>query len=130
MTAVTANVIEAQLAAVCALFPGTETVHRPDGTDLIMVPRMPLPTGWNQRETVTRFLAPVGFPMARPDCFWADATLRLANGSMPNASGVQQLPGETESWLWFSWHLGSWNPLTDTLLTYVRVIQNRFAQTL
>lgn len=121
--------VEAQLDAVRAVFPEASAVARSDGTALVTVPGVPLPPGWNAPTTTIYFLAPAGYPMAQPDCFWADPTLRLAGGAMPQSSGLNSIPGETEPRLWFSWHLtGGWNPVRDTLLSYVRTIQGRFAK--
>jgi hypothetical protein len=121
--------VEAQIEAVRTLFPEASAVSRGDGTVLVTIPGVPLPAGWSARTTTAYFLAPAGYPMAQPDCFWADATLRLASGAMPQASGLTPIPGESEPRLWFSWHLTSgWNPVRDTLLSYVRTIQGRFAR--
>ena len=94
---------------------------------LITVPNLQLSSGWSKSTSTVRFLAPVPFPAAQPDCFWADADLRLANGASPSNSGVQVIPETSLKALWFSWHLSSWSPANDDLLTYVRFIQKRFA---
>ena len=47
---------------------------------------------------------------------------------MPNASGMQAIPETAELLLWFSWHVGQWSPNRDSLLTYERVIRNRFRE--
>jgi hypothetical protein len=120
--------VETQLKGVQMAFPGARGVPRGDGTVLVAVPDVPLPAGWNARTTTVYFLAPVGYPMAQPDCFWADASLRLGSGGMPQAANLSPIPGEPEARLWFSWHLSSWNPTRDTLLSYVRTIQGRFAR--
>lgn len=120
------GLVEDQLRALSILFPGSVGTRMPDNTVLVTVPRVRLPGGWSQQETSVSFLIPVGYPMARPDCFWADPNLRLAGGAMPQNVGVSPVPGTAEPRLWFSWHLQAWNPVTDTLLTYVRVIQQRF----
>lgn len=121
--------VEAQLAAVQAFFPEATAARRADGTVLVMVPDVPLPPGWNVSSTTIFFLAPAGYPAAQPDCFWADVSLRLANGMMPQASNMTPIPGEATPRLWFSWHLtGGWNPVRDTLLSYVRTVQGRFAR--
>lgn len=99
---------------------------RGDGTALITIPDITLPPGWNARQTTVSFLAPVGYPMAKPDCFWASPDLRLANGAMPQSANLSPIPGDPAARLWFSWHLSTWNPLNDTLLTYARVVQERF----
>lgn len=66
--------------------------------------------------------------MSRPDCFWVDGDLRLQNGDVPKNSGTQPLPGVSASTLWFSWHAASWNPNTDDLRTYLRLIENRLSR--
>lgn len=117
-----------QLAQLRHKFPGAAGEALPDGTVLVSVPNIALPVGWNQISTAVRFLAPVGYPTARPDCFFADGTLRLANGGMPANTNVQQLPGGAEVCVWFSWHVAAWNPATDTLVTYLRVIVDRLGR--
>lgn len=129
MSAATTGPVEAQLEAVRASFPGASAARRGDGTVLVTVPDVPLPPGWNAASTAIFFLAPAGYPAAQPDCFWADASLRLASGMMPQASNMTPIPGEANPRLWFSWHLtGGWNPMRDSLLSYVRTIQGRFAR--
>jgi len=98
----------------------------PDGSHLITIPAYELPDGWSKSRVDLKFIAPVGYPLARPDCFWADADLRLANGSLPmNTAPNPPLPYSPGSHLWFSWHVASWNPNNDNLLTYVYVIKRR-----
>lgn len=119
-------VLDDQLAVLQKSFPGA-TVTKADGVlALVKVPEVPLPPGWNRRTTTVYFVAPTGFPMAKPDCFWAQPDLRLFNEAMPQSSAFNVVPGLGAPHLWFSWHLQTWNPLTDTLITYVRVIRDRF----
>jgi hypothetical protein len=125
---VMAGPIEEQLTRLQETYPGAEAISLPDGTALVTIPRVSLPPGWNQPVSGVSFIVPVGYPMARPDCFWADSNLRLAGGGMPQNAGVNQAPGQPEPRLWFSWHLAAWNPASDSLLTYLRVIQRRFAE--
>jgi hypothetical protein len=120
--------VEAQVKGIQKVFPKASADPRGDGTVLVTVPDVPLPAGWSARTTTVHFLAPAGYPMAQPDCFWADATLRLEGSGMPQAANLSPIPGEAEARLWFSWHLTSWNPTRDTLLSYVRTIQGRFAR--
>lgn len=105
--------------------PNASVVSLPDNTVLVTVPEVRLPPGWSQQTTAIDFIIPVGYPAARPDCFYADANLRLASGGMPASSGANQLPHLGQQRLWFSWHVSSWQPGRDDLLTYVGVIQNR-----
>lgn len=100
----------------------------PDGTSFITIPNIALPPGWNKPMTSISFIAPVGYPNAKPDCFYADSDLRLAGQAMPQGTQLNSIPGRSQAYLWFSWHLASWSPVSDSLLTYVRVIEQRLSQ--
>lgn len=105
----------------------------PNGSYLIKVPEVGMPaSGWDQnRKAVTiLFVAPPGYPAAQPDCFWVEpGGLRLENGDTPQASNESNpIPGDTvtpRNTTWFSWHLQSWNPNNDSLVTYFNVIMQR-----
>jgi Prokaryotic E2 family E len=119
------TVIEQQLDQLRARYPEAEARSQTDGSYLIQVPQVELPAAkWNQAKTDVYFIAPAGYPVARPDCFWADFSLRLANGGLPQNSSPQPTPFGMNL-LWFSWHLTTWNP-RDTLQTFLAVIQERF----
>lgn len=123
------SVVERHVEELRALFPGTTGILNPDGTTLIHVPNVKLPAHWGKKQTGIWFFAPVGYPMARPDCFWADADLALKSGA-PLKNAHQQIPpfgGEAR--LWFSWHVQHWNPHSDTLRTFMRVIRDRLGRT-
>jgi hypothetical protein len=117
--------IEQQFATLKSYHPEASILRLPDGSHRVVVPNIPLPTGWTKNTTSIRFIAPVGYPMARPDCFWADVDLRLTNGHLPQATNLTPMPPNQEVLLWFSWHLNTWNPNNDSLLTYVNVIKRR-----
>ncbi len=68
----------------------------PSGAHLITIPNVVLPPGWNQNETTVRFIAPVGYPFAAPDCFWADRGLLLENGLVPQTTNYQDIPEVNE----------------------------------
>ena len=97
----------------------------PDGSHLVTIPEYELPDGWSKSIVDIKFIAPVGYPLARPDCFWADLDLRLCNGNPPMNTGNTPVPYETTGHLWFSWHVATWNPNNDNLLTYFYVIKRR-----
>jgi hypothetical protein len=105
--------------------PEASIIQLPNGSHVVSVPNISLPPGWTKCATAIKFIAPVGYPMARPDCFWADADLRLINGNLPQNANPNQMPPSQELLLWFSWHLTTWNPNSDNLLTYVNVIKRR-----
>ena len=117
--------LEQQFELLRNYLPQTSLQKLPDGSHLVIVPGFALPTGWSKRSVEVKFVAPVGYPLARPDCFWTDSDLRLQNGSMPQATGGNAIPHVNAQHLWFSWHVTSWNPNADSLLTYLYVIKRR-----
>lgn len=122
------SLIDVQLEDLRRDHPEATADPRPDGTSLVTVPKVSLPSGWNQSHTTVRFLAPVGFPMAQPDCFWADEALRLAGGALPKNAQVQSPPFGGPPKLWFSWHVSVWSGSRDTIKSYIGTIRNRLAR--
>ena|SRR5579863_2340354 len=110
------------MAAVVESYPSAAIQETGDGTHIVSA-RLTLHAGWNAASTLVRFLVPIPFPAAQPDCFYADPGLRLANGAMPMNAGLQPLAGE--QLVWFSWHVAYWNPARDSLLGYMRFIAER-----
>lgn len=108
-------------------FQGATISEQADGTALICLPDVDLPSGWTATTTTVWFVVPVGYPAAQPDCFWVAADLKLESGVVPASSGAQQLPGNPQPALWFSWHLASWRPAVDSISTYARFILRRLA---
>jgi Prokaryotic E2 family E len=117
--------IQEQLEILRTEFPKATLATLPGGASLISVPGIALPTGWSKAETTVRFAAPVGYPFSPPDCFWADSDLRLVNNALPQNSAPNNPCPDGSQLLWFSWHVGQWNPNSDSLLTYLRVIRRR-----
>jgi hypothetical protein len=107
-------------------YPQAQLTPLLDGSHLIAIPDFKLPLGWSKQIVTIKFLAPVGYPFGRPDCFWTDFDLKLANGNPPQRTGGNPIPNVGGQHLWFSWHLSAWNPNSDNLLTYVHVIKRRF----
>lgn len=95
-----------------------------DSSAWVEIPNMELPTGWNMPRSTIAFQVPNGYPQAKPDCFYADANLRLATGALPVNSNVQNTPAGSPM-LWFSWHVNNWRPNEDSLLTWMRVVERR-----
>ena len=121
--------LEQQFEALKAEYRPAEMQMLPAGGAVITVPDYLLPPGWSHPRTTVTFVAPVGYPLAKPDCFWALPDLRLQNGSMPQATNHQPVAGTNGTpQLWFSWHVGPWNPNRDSLLTYLRVIERRLRE--
>lgn len=103
---------------------GASVIQNGDGSAIIVIPNVAL-QGWSKPTTTIRFVAPVGYPHAKPDCFWADADLLTGSGGQPQASNMTPIPGTGELLRWFSWHIAQWNPNRDSLLTYFNVIKRR-----
>jgi Prokaryotic E2 family E len=120
--------LQEQFELLKSEYPEASLQQLPSGAALIIIPSVPLPKGWSLDKTTIKFLAPVGYPFARPDCFWAEQHLRLQNQSMPQNTGFNPIPEVGGNNLWFSWHLGQWNPNRDNLSTYVRAIEARLKE--
>lgn len=96
---------------------------------VIQISSVTLPIGWNKPSTHVSLVAPQGYPFAKPDCFWADVDLRLANGNLPqNAQINNPIPGVPDAMLWFSWHVDPWNPNRDDLVTWFTLIKQRLSK--
>lgn len=101
-----------------------------NGGKLITVPEVALGPGWNRETATVLFVAPPGYPAAQPDCFWVEpAGLRLVGGGTPqNSNDGNPIPNDVQpgrTTTWFSWHVQSWNPNTDSLVTFFKVITKR-----
>lgn len=122
--------IDVHLERLRAREPDLQVRQLADGSQLISIPQVALPAGWNKQHTVVHLVAPQGYPYAQPDCFWADPDLRLSSGAVPQNAGpgtpIPHLPGQAA--LWFSWHLQVWNAARDDLMTWLTVIRQRLAQ--
>ena len=116
---------EQQFGRLRGNYPGSTLERQPDGSALITIPDFPLPPGWNKERTSIVFLVPVGYPMAQPDTFWADADLRLRHGGFPANTDLNTRYGRAEPRLWFSYHPTTWDPSRDTLLTFAKLIRRR-----
>lgn len=123
------TVLEEQLQSLQKEYPQATMQGLGGNQHLVAIPDIKIPQGWSRSSVTIKFIVPVGYPVAKPDCFWTDADLRVANGNLPRSTGANPIPGVGGSHLWFSWHLASWNPNVDSLLTYVNVIRKRLSET-
>jgi hypothetical protein len=113
----------ADLAALAVSYPTAVVADRADHSAVVAVSGLPLGPGWNQPTTEVSFQIPTAYPAAQPDCFYTDPQLRLAGGQLPSNSALNELDGR--QLLWFSWHLTSWHPHRDNLVSYLRFIERR-----
>jgi hypothetical protein len=122
------NAVHEQLELLKQYYPSVSVEKLPDASALVTISNFTLPPGWSKPSANIKFVVPVGYPLAKPDCFWADADLRLHNGGLPANTNVSPIPQTAQAQLWFSWHAGQWYPNRDNLLTYIRVIETRLKQ--
>ena len=121
-------VVERHFARFRDRYNSAEIRELPSGAALITVPEIKIPSGWDTDCLSIRFLVPVGYPNAQPDCFWTQPAILLSNGSQPKNTAQNQIPETNDIWFWFSWHLesGQWNANRDDLVTYFSVVLSRF----
>jgi hypothetical protein len=111
-------------------WPQSHAVEGERGHHLIVVPSVVPARGYDKSICTVLFIAPAGFPAARPWKFWTDAEIRLANNSFPRMTtwGCDLADYGWPQWkdlqLWH-WKLQMWNPNTDTLFTFMNVIKER-----
>jgi hypothetical protein len=120
--------LDVHVQRLMARVPQALTRPVPDAGMLVTLPALPLGAGWNKSSTEVHFFAPVGYPFAKPDCFWADDDLRLASGASPQNTGNNPMPGLGKAALWFSWHTDHWNATRDDLMTWVASIKDRLSR--
>lgn len=118
--------LDDQLATLRARYPDVSVTLGADGGQRVHVPAVRLAAGWSLAVTDVWFVVPPGYPTVRPDCFYADADLKLAAGGEPASSAMQVPDGIPMRW--FSWHLADWDGARDGLAQYVRFIERRLSQ--
>lgn len=106
-----------------------ELQHLNTGGHLVIIKNVPIKNGWSHSMVDVLFLASPGYPAAKPDCFWVSPQLRLASGALPqNAKDGNPIPGDPipgRPLTWFSWHLQTWDPNGDKLVTFYSAIMKR-----
>jgi hypothetical protein len=122
------DLLDEQFQTLRERFPSAQLERRGDGTALITITGMKLPAGWSEPTVDVAFVVPLGYPIARPDTFWADADLRLASGGFPSNTQLNANYGGDKPRLWFSFHPTTWHPSRDTLLTFAKLIQHRLQE--
>jgi len=118
--------IEQQTQDLIQAYPGASVTRHETGAHLVEIPYV-LPPGWNQTNVTILFLAPPGYPAAKPDCFWVEPVgIRLKDGTTPqNTNDANPIPGVGQRGTWFSWHVQQWDPNRDSLIRYLNVIKQR-----
>jgi len=132
--------IEDGIARLRTEWPQTHCERNKHGHHMIVVPSVKLAPGYlvagsNEKATICTviFIAPPGYPAARPDHFFTDIELRLAaNKAIPyntnTGNGMYLGSLGWPQWaksMWWSWHLQMWDPNRSSLFTYMKVIEQR-----
>lgn len=63
------------------------------------------------------------YPNAKMDMFWVDPPITLKSGALANAVSLETKCGKNRQR--FSWHINSWNPAHDNIITYLNVVNDR-----
>lgn len=82
---------------------------------------------WNRSATDLMVICQAVYPNAKIDMFYVTPGLRLASGGMPK-SGDTEESHAGRSWQRFSWHVNSWNPAHDSLISYLDVVKDRLSR--
>lgn len=108
---------------------GTENVSvaKVSGGWQVDIANVCLPKGWSHEKTTVVFLVPHAYPAAALDCFWTRDALNV-NGLRPKSSNDTNPMPDGSLGTWFAWRPQIWDPNSDTLSSYVRVITNRLRQ--
>ena len=91
----------------------------------IIVKSFPIPKNiWNNDKVDLLVVAFPSYPNSKMDMFWVTPDISLINGSIPKATSAETK--FEKPWQRFSWHVNSWNPAHDNLITYLDVVRDRF----
>lgn len=102
------------------------TLQEEEGLGVLVIGDYPLGPGWNKSSTRVLLKLPTSFPAGKPDMFWTDQDLLLANGTVPKQAGhIETILGEP--WRRFSWHPASWTPGVDDIRTFFEFVARRLA---
>lgn len=120
-------VLAAHFAKVKAHYEGAFLQLFNSGAALVTVPGCGLPAGWSSEQATVRFIAPNGYPVSAPDCFWAEPNLRISSGLPRNSQLDYAIPEAGIAGHWFSWHIesGKWSPNNHDLLTWLSLCFKR-----
>jgi len=94
------------------------------GMICVVLPKWPLPPGYDRPDADLLIRIPTGYPDLPPDMWWFDPPARLANGSNPPAAdSTEQHLGR--NWQRWSRHFqaGQWKSGVDGLESYVALIR-------
>lgn len=123
-------VLSQHLDEVQRQFPAAST-QEATGQRYLLVPEVAVPEHFGGGSVTVLVLIPNGYPMASPDMFWVNRTLRLPDGRDPEGASHHEVHlGQT--WQRFSWHYRdsqiAWRMGYSSLLTHMQFCLTRLAQ--
>jgi len=92
-----------------------------EGFAYVIFQDYPVPRSYSKASTGLLLKIPLSYPNGRPDMFWTDEDLLLANGQEPNQANVIETP-LGKRWRRFSWHPQAWNPASSNLRMYLEFV--------
>ena len=101
--------------------------HRPlvNGAQIyVLFDHYQLPAGWSKSETRLLLITDISYPNSKLDMFWVDTDLKLQSGNIPQCAATLETH-LGENWQRFSWHVQTWNPARDNLMTYLATVDAR-----
>ena len=115
-------------AHIDALRKEGRTIETIQGDEIgIIIKSYPLPPAiWNQPSADLLIKTHPTYPNATIDMFWIDPPISLRSGNVANGTTPDTQFGK--QWQRFSWHVGSWDPAHDNLLTYLTVVDDRLSR--
>ena len=122
--------IEDGLERIKTKYPQAHIEFNEPYEPILVVPGVRLGEGWNKTICTILSIIPRGFPAVQPDRFWVDLPdLRLSNGDQPEYTNtlidIYGHPQWNNCTTWFAWILQGWNPNTDSLYTWLKVMERR-----
>jgi len=78
---------------------------------------------WSRDKVDLLVIAHPSYPNDKMDMFWVNPPITLLNKNQAKAVSMENKCGKP--WQRFSWHVNTWNPGTDNLITYLDVVNER-----
>ena len=98
-----------------------------EGMACLFFRKYPLPPKYSKQTTGLLLRLPLSYPNGKPDMFWVETEVLLADGNVPRkANQLETHLGR--QWRRFSWHPKSWHPATGTLRGYLEFVNCRLAK--
>ena len=130
------RLMKKQLLQLREHYPQAHADRSNKGNYLVTVPGVLL-RGYREDICTVLFVVKNGYPFEPPHRFYTDIQIRLKNGALPHAAllpsefaaygnSLDEWPQWKNCMLWF-WRVRMWSPRYDTLFTYAKVIERRFA---